>query len=194
MVRAFSLTKGRITQVRNSASPPHRAFFGVGPRDIAVVGRRIAERPELVIAAKDDVLGLHVDAEAEALAFTTERVIIDPADDWRPVRDSVVMCGPLSAPIGRMLLDEDPVIGVRKTEGPWVIVDKTTGDTYTSPMDTAEPRRTIAPTSPGECATDTSSPTWPDCTPSARSMPPTTSPSIHPNCGRPTVTSRSAWP
>jgi hypothetical protein len=141
VARAFGLTKGRITQIRNSAPPPHRAFFGVGPLDIAVVGRRIAERPELVIAAEDDAVGLHVAAEAEALAFITERVIIDPADDWRPVRDSVVVCGPLSAPIGRVLLDEDPVIGMRKTEGPWVIVDKTTGKTYTSPMDTAEPRR-----------------------------------------------------
>ncbi|MFC7660888.1 helix-turn-helix domain-containing protein [Pseudonocardia benzenivorans] len=31
VAKAFGLTKGRITQIRNSAPPAHRAFFGVGP-------------------------------------------------------------------------------------------------------------------------------------------------------------------
>lgn len=143
VARAFGLTKGRITQIRNSAPPAHRAFFGVGPLDVALVGRRIAERADLVIAAEDDAVGTHIAAEAEALAFTTERRIIDPAQEWQPGHDSVVVCGPASAPIGRALLDEDPVLGMTLTDsGPWGVIDTTTGTVHTSPMDDpTTPRR-----------------------------------------------------
>jgi hypothetical protein len=143
VARAFGLTKGRITQIRSSAPPAHRAFFGVGPLEVAIVGRRIAERADLVIAAEDDAVGTHVAAAAEALAFTTERTIIDPAGEWVPTRDSVVVCGPASAPIGRVLLDEDPALGMAVTEGgPWALVDKTTGATHVSPSDDPmHPRR-----------------------------------------------------
>src|SRR4051812_9289018 len=60
VARAFGLTKGRITQIRNSAPPAHRAFFGVGPLDIALAGRRIVAREDLVIAAEDDLVGAHL--------------------------------------------------------------------------------------------------------------------------------------
>lgn len=47
VARAFGLTKSRITQIRSSAPPAHRAFFGVGPLDIALPGRRIFGRDDL---------------------------------------------------------------------------------------------------------------------------------------------------
>lgn len=143
VARAFGLTKGRITQIRNSAPPPHRAFFGVGPLDVALPGRRIVARGDVVIAAEDDAVGAHVLAEAEALAFTTARLIIDPAEEWEPDHDAVIVCGPASAHIGHLLMEEDPLIGMRIGDGGrWGIVDKATGDAHTSPMDDPDvPRR-----------------------------------------------------
>lgn len=143
VARAFGLTKGRITQIRNSAPPAHRAFFGVGPLEVALPGRRILSRDDLVIAAEDDATGAHLIAEAERLAFATERVIIDPRQEWEPRGDAIVVCGPASAHIGNLLMSADPVLGMRIGDGAkWHIVDKTTGEQHTSPMDdTDEPRR-----------------------------------------------------
>lgn len=142
VARAFGLTKGRITQIRSSAPPVHRAFFGVGPLDVALVGRRITVRSDLVIAAEDDAVGTHMIGEAEALAFTTERLIIDPTEEWEPTGDAVVVCGPASGHIGHLLMSEDPVMGMRISDGGrWDLLDKTTGETFVSPMDDPdEPR------------------------------------------------------
>ncbi len=142
VARAFGLTKGRITQIRSSAPPAHRAFFGVGPLDIALPGRRLFGREDLVIASEDDAVGVHLIDEAEQLAFTTERRIIDPQQEWEPQRDAVVVCGPASAHVGLMLLARDPLITMTIDDGPrWYIVDHETGEQYGSPMDEPEPRR-----------------------------------------------------
>jgi hypothetical protein len=143
VARAFGLTKGRITQIRNAAPPAHRAFFGVGPLDVALPGRRLLERDDIVIAAEDDVVGAHLIAEAEKLAFATERLIIDPREEWEPSRDAVVVCGPASAHVGHVLMARDPLVGMRIGDGAkWLIVDKATGTGHSSPMDDSEqPRR-----------------------------------------------------
>jgi hypothetical protein len=143
VARAFGLTKGRITQIRSGAPPAHRAFFGVGPLEIALPGRRILSRDDLVIAGEDDAVGALLTAEAERLAFVTERLIIDPREEWEPERDAVVVCGPASAHIGNMLMSADPVLGMGIGDGAkWSIVDKTTGERHASPMDNEEdPRR-----------------------------------------------------
>jgi hypothetical protein len=89
-----------------------------------------------VIAAEDDVIGAHLTAETEALAFVTERRIIDPREEWEPSHDAVVVCGPASAHIGHVLMSEDPVIGMRIGDGGlWSLVDKVSGDAHVSPMD-----------------------------------------------------------
>jgi hypothetical protein len=143
VARAFGLTKGRITQIRNSAPPSHRAFFGVGPLDVALAGRRILARDDLVIAAEDDAVGAHLTAEAERLAFVTERVIIDPREEWEPTRDAIVVCGPASAHIGLTLMAADPVLGMSIGDGAqWHLIDKVTGASHLSPMDDPDnPRR-----------------------------------------------------
>jgi hypothetical protein len=143
VARAFGLTKGRITQIRNSAPPTHRAFFGVGPLDVALAGRRIVARGDLVIAAEDDMVGAHITDEVEALAFTTERLIIDPGEEWEPKRDAVIVCGPASAHIGHILMAEDPQIEMRIGDGgTWRLFDKLTGEAFLSPLDELDgPRR-----------------------------------------------------
>jgi hypothetical protein len=143
VARAFGLTKGRITQIRNAAPPAHRAFFGVGPLDIALPGRQILARDDLVIAAEDDAVGAHLIAEAERLSFATERRVIDPREEWEPAGDAIVVCGPASAHVGLALMAVDPVIGMSIGDGAqWYLVDKVTGSSYLSPMDDADnPRR-----------------------------------------------------
>ncbi|GAA4560491.1 hypothetical protein [Pseudonocardia xishanensis] len=142
VAKAFGLSKGRVTQIRNSAPPAHRAFFGVGPLDVALVGRRIFEREDMVIAAEDDAVGAYLLGEVEQLAFTAERLVVDPREEWEPTRDAIVVCGPASAHVGNALLNADPVLGMTIADGArWYIVDKTTGERFGSSMDDQTPRR-----------------------------------------------------
>ena len=143
VARAFGLTKGRITQIRGGAPPAHRAFFGVGPLTIALPGRRLLAREDVVIASEDDTVGGILTAEAERLAFATDRLIIDPREEWEPERDAVVVCGPASAHVGHVLLTTDPVLGMGLGDGArWHLTDKITGTAHTSPIDhPSRPRR-----------------------------------------------------
>ncbi|MBN9800578.1 hypothetical protein DMP15_25465 [Pseudonocardia sp. UM4_GMWB1] len=142
VARAFGLTKGRITQIRSSAPPAHRAFFGVGPLELALPGRRLLNRDDLVIASEDDATGVHLTDEAERLMFTVERRIIDPLQEWEPTGDAVVVCGPASAHVGNALMERDPFFRMTIGDGArWGIVDDETGERLVSPMDDPEPRR-----------------------------------------------------
>lgn len=144
VAQAFGLTKGRITQIRHSAPPPERALFGVGPLTVAVPGRLLPGREELLIASEDDLTADLLLDELGRLSFTTERYRIDPRETWEPAGDAVVVCGPASAHIGRVLLQADPVLGMeqdRPADGRWRIVNKTTGERFGSPMDDDEPAR-----------------------------------------------------
>lgn len=138
VAKAFGLTKGRITQIRNSAPPRERAFFGVGPVTVALPGRDLGRR-ELVIASEDDRTADLFVSELERLSFLTERHTLDPYEAWTPPGDTVVICGPISAPIAAELLDADPVLGFEQDgDARWWIVDKVTGERHGSPSD-AEP-------------------------------------------------------
>lgn len=142
VARAFGLTKGRITQIRNTAPPPHRAFFGVGPLDVALPGRLLLDRQDVVIATEDDATGAYLTEETERLAFTVERRIIDPRQEWEPERDAVVVCGPASAHIGNLLMQRDPLLTMSIGDGArWAIVDRESGERFLSPMDDEQPRR-----------------------------------------------------
>jgi hypothetical protein len=140
VARAFGLTKGRITQIRSSAPPVHRAFFGVGPLTVALPGRIVEGRRDLVIAAEDDHTGNYLIEELNRLAFSTHRVVLDPREDWRPAGDAVVICGPASAPVGAALMADDPRLAMRQgDDGLWRIVDRRTSEQFVSPMDEADP-------------------------------------------------------
>jgi len=143
VAKAFGLTKGRITQIRHNAPPPERAFFGVGPVTVAVPGRVLPPRQELLIASEDDLTADLLLDELARLAFVTERYRIDPREQWEPAGDAVVVCGPASAHVGRALLAADPVLGIEQggADGQWRIVDRITGERFASPMDADEPAR-----------------------------------------------------
>jgi hypothetical protein len=136
VAKAFGLTKGRITQIRQSAPVPERAFYGVGPITVAIPGRRIPGRRDLVIASEDDETAGIIVNELHRLALTAERYRIDPGEDWAPAGDAVVICGPASAPVGSRLLEEDPVLGFELLPNDrWVIERKDTGERFVSPID-----------------------------------------------------------
>lgn len=143
VAKAFGLTKGRITQIRHSAPPLERAFFGVGPLTVAVPGRMLPGRQELLIASEDDRTAELLLDETGRLAFTTERYRIDPREKWEPTGDAVVVCGPASAHVGRALLAADPVLGMEQdpTDGRWRIINRVTGERFGSPMDDDESTR-----------------------------------------------------
>lgn len=142
VAKAFGLTKGRITQIRATAPPAHRAFFGVGPLAVALPGRIIRDRDDVVIAGEDDETGARLINELEKLSFITERVIIDPREEWEPAGDAVVVCGPASAHIGHTLMSRDPVLRMAIGDNvQWYIVDEVTGDRFLSPLDEPDPKR-----------------------------------------------------
>lgn len=136
VAKAFGLTKGRITQIRQTAPVPERAFYGVGPITVAIPGRLFPGRRDLVIASEDDETADIMTAELHRLAFTAERSRIDPEASWSPAGDAVVVCGPVSAPIGAELLAQDPVCGfVEVGDGRWELERRDTGERFASPID-----------------------------------------------------------
>ncbi|GDY28765.1 hypothetical protein [Gandjariella thermophila] len=142
VAKAFGLTKGRITQIRSSAPPAYRAFFGVGPLTVALPGRIILGRQDPVIAGEDDATGTHLIDELGKLVFLTNRFIIDPREEWEPAGDAVVVCGPASAHIGHKLMSQDPLLGMTLGDNVhWYIEDRATGERFLSPMDEREPAR-----------------------------------------------------
>lgn len=145
VAKAFGLTKGRITQIRQTAPAPERAFYGVGPITIAIPGRVFPGRRDLVIASEDDETADIMTAELHRLAFHSERYRINPGQYWSPVGDAVVVCGPVSAPIARELLAEDPVLGfVQLDDGRWVLERRDTSEQYPSPIDDGHDDRDVA--------------------------------------------------
>lgn len=142
VAKAFGLTKARITQIRSSAPPIERALFGVGPLTVALPGRTILDRADVVIASEDDATGSHLIEYLDRLAFQTQRYVIDPREEWEPQGDAVVVCGPASAHIGHTLMADDELIGMSIGDNAqWRIVNKTSGETFLSPLDGSLARR-----------------------------------------------------
>jgi hypothetical protein len=74
-----------------------------------------------------DVADLATQEDVETLlgtlALTAEPFTIPPTMATPPDGDTVVICGPKSAPIGAKLMDTDPKLGMVRDAGRWWIVD-----------------------------------------------------------------------
>ncbi|MFI8971240.1 sigma-70 family RNA polymerase sigma factor [Nocardia asteroides] len=139
----LGLTKGRISQIRSSAPPAERAFFGVGPVSIGIP-RRIGmeegrERP--YVDDNDRRTGEALQGKLAELSFTTSSFDIDPDTEEVPAGDCIVVCGPKSAPIARHLLTDDPLLGFERLEAGWAIIDSTHERRYLSPYRTDGTRK-----------------------------------------------------
>ncbi|MEV6095214.1 sigma-70 family RNA polymerase sigma factor [Nocardia sp. NPDC051981] len=131
----LGITKGRISQIRSTAPGPERAFFGVGPVAVGVPRRfgfeEGRERP--FFDANDEATREAIEGTLTRLSLANSRFAIDQDMSEPPAGDSVIICGPKSAPIGRHLLDADPVLDFEHTEEAWWITDARSGNRHRSP-------------------------------------------------------------
>ncbi|WAL65913.1 hypothetical protein ORV05_34515 [Amycolatopsis cynarae] len=138
---ALGITKGRITQIRSTAPGIERAFFGVGPVSIGVPYRyRTTDRERPLIAAEDAQTGDQLETLVSALALSVSRYQIEPDREDPPAGDSIVVCGPKSAPIGAALLARDPALHMVEDHGRWWIERHTDGERFGSPSDETQPQ------------------------------------------------------
>lgn len=138
---ALGITKGRVTQIRSTAPGPERAFFGVGPVSVGVPYRyQTTDRQRPLIAAEDAQTGEQMERLLGTLALAVSRYQIEPDDAEAPARDTVVVCGPKSAPLGAALLADDPALSMIERDGRWWIEHRTTGERLSSPADDLAPQ------------------------------------------------------
>ena len=137
---AMGITKGRVSQIRRAGPAPERAFFGVGPVSVGVPYRyRVTDRRRPLIAAEDAQAGEEITRllGGYALAVTTFR--IEPGTTAVPPGDTVLICGPKSAPAAAALLARDGALDMREDAGRWWIINRRTGERYGSPADETAP-------------------------------------------------------
>ncbi|MGI5221223.1 sigma factor-like helix-turn-helix DNA-binding protein [Nocardia sp. CA-290969] len=131
----LGITKGRISQIKSGAPPAERAFFGVGPVAIGVPRREAAGDGRYGPAdeANDRAAQKLVEQVLARLSLVSSRFEIDPDSDEVPPGDAVVIGEPGVAPVARNLLAGDEAVSLEKVDGEWCLVDKATGERYTSP-------------------------------------------------------------
>ncbi|MGW1741305.1 sigma-70 family RNA polymerase sigma factor [Nocardia sp. NPDC001965] len=132
----LGITKGRITQIRASAPPPERAFFGVGPVSVGIPRQTDAEdtREELSFDVSFQATQERVEVDLARLSLASTRFEIDSDDEQVPAGDAVVICGPESAPVAESLLAADEALSFEKIDGTWCLIEKSTGRRYDSPF------------------------------------------------------------
>jgi hypothetical protein len=117
-----------------------RAFFGVGPVTVAIPVRLgLTDRTRPLIAAEDAETAERVDELLASLLLATTRRSLDPSSSSPPDGDTVVICGPKSAPVGASLLAADPCLGMVKIGDRWWIKVRATGETHGSLIDIKPP-------------------------------------------------------
>lgn len=132
----LGLTRGRISQIRKDAPATERAFFGVGPIDVATPTRHSSERPEGVVALEDTESARIISEVLRELAFEVRPVAIPVDGQWSPAHEAVVICGPKSSHVSAEILSRDPVLDFHEVEGGrWVIEDRAAGHRFESPLD-----------------------------------------------------------
>ncbi|QBS46169.1 nitrogen fixation protein NifE [Nocardia sp. CS682] len=142
----LGITKGRVTQIRSSAPPQERAFFGVGPVSVGIPRRYGVEegRERPFFDAVDMASQAAVEDTLSRLALATTPFAIEPTTETVPEGDSVLICGPKSAPVARVLLAGDPYLDFEQDGGGrWWIHGKTPGKSVwlDSPYRRANPER-----------------------------------------------------
>ncbi|MEQ3550915.1 sigma factor-like helix-turn-helix DNA-binding protein [Pseudonocardia nematodicida] len=140
IANALGITKGRITQIRSGAPARERAFFGVGP---VAVGVPLREGTDTRMRSYVDATDLTSQSEAATLLGTlslaAEPVTIAPDQQEPPTGDTIVICGPKSAPVGAELLDSDPALGMVRESDRWWIAVRETGERLGSPLGDSPP-------------------------------------------------------
>lgn len=141
----LGLSKGRITQIRQTAPGPERAVFGVGPLTLAVPLRAMPDRPTGVIAAEDGNAAQQMTELLTRLQFHVHPFQIPTTGEWEPPNDAVAICGPKSSPVTAEAIESDPYLSFTGDEyGQWAIRERETGAVVESPMDTGDSDSDVA--------------------------------------------------
>jgi hypothetical protein len=136
----MGITKGRISQIRATAPAPERAFFGTGPVSVGVPYRyRVTDRRRPLIAAEDAQTAEQLTRLLVGYALAVSAYQIEPDTTAAPPGDTIVICGPKSAPVGAALLAQDGALSMRQDAGRWWIVQRSGEERYGSPADEQEP-------------------------------------------------------
>jgi hypothetical protein len=136
----IGLSKGRITQIRQSAPPAARALFGVGPVTVAVPTRAVGGRALPVISAEDSIAAEMTTALLGVLGFAVEQYRIPVGGAWTPTGDVIAICGPESSPVTAEAIATDPTLAfTADPAGRWTITDRATGQRFTSGLDDDPP-------------------------------------------------------
>jgi hypothetical protein len=137
---AMGLSKGRVSQIRGTAPPPERAFFGIGPVSVGVPLRHgVTDRQRPLVAAEDMRAGDEAARLLEGYGLAVTRYQVDPRTAAAPPGDAVVICGPKTAPVGAALLARDRALDMREEGGRWWIIERRTGQRLGSPSDEPGP-------------------------------------------------------
>ncbi|MEU4807919.1 sigma factor-like helix-turn-helix DNA-binding protein [Nocardia fluminea] len=141
----LGLTKGRISQIRTTAPPPERAFFGVGPVAIGVPRRVGVEegRERAYVDASDEATRKHLQHKLAELSLVATEFGITPDTENVPSGDCVIVCGPKSAPVARNLLANDPLLAFDRADAGWSIVDSRADSRHFSPYRTDGTRKDV---------------------------------------------------
>jgi hypothetical protein len=132
----LGLTRGRITQIRQTAPTAERAIFGVGPVTVAIPERLLSERALPVISSEDARAGDMVTHLLTDLAFVVERFRIPPGGEWEPRGDVVAICGPKSSAVTAQAIESDPFLRFDPDDhGQWTIRERDGSRVYRSPLD-----------------------------------------------------------
>lgn len=138
----LGLTRGRITQIRQTAPPAERAFFGVGPVTVAVPLREVSGRALPVISSEDARAAERLAKLLSELSFQVEHFRIPPDGRWQPKTDAIAICGPKSSPITAEAISRDPYLAFEPDEsGNWTIRERDGSRVYESPMDDEDAQR-----------------------------------------------------
>ncbi|WP_223256757.1 hypothetical protein [Micromonospora endophytica] len=138
----LGLTRGRITQIRQTAPPAERAFFGVGPITVALPLREAAGRALPVISSEDARAAEQLTRLLTDLSFQVEQFRIPPDGSWQPRGDAVAICGPKSSPVTATAISGDPLLTFEPDiSGNWTIRERDGSRVYESPMDGENERR-----------------------------------------------------
>jgi hypothetical protein len=142
IAQQVGLTRGRIHQIRHAGPPPEGAFLGLGKVTIATPVKEDAADGRPVVAVEDVTGAQRLGELARNLGLvpTFESVPLGGAIDLnRP--NLVVICGPPLSPALAQVLARDPTLAVEQEhDGPWTLVDRTSGAVHRSGQDETPPR------------------------------------------------------
>ena len=136
------LTRGRIHQIRTSSPATEGAFLGQGTLTIATPLKQEDIRQRPVVAVEDVAVASRLSDLARSLDLepSVEHVPIGGAIDLNRA-NLVVVCGPRLSEDVAGVMAQDPFVGFERAEdGPWTLVDHTTGKRYRSGQD-SQPQR-----------------------------------------------------